>query len=634
MNNKIIFCDTCVEDVSGEKLEHCKYLRHELLENPLEKVQDEKQSEEEQKNTSEKIYHFAKTKIKKIIVSENDSNQVFALIENSEHIETLDLSSTRAKSWLRYSYFVKTQKNHSEDAYANALYLIRAEAVHADAPRETVFNRIAMVGDAIYYDLATSDWKAVKITENLVDTIDLNESCPAFVRTQNQKSQVMPEFGHEGALDELTKLLRIPQADRKIFQIHLIAMFIEAYPVPIMSIIGEHGSIKSTISKSVKQIVDPAGAKTVSLSKNSENLVLSLHNRYVVCFDNVSDIDQEMSNVLCKAVTGDGNSKRKLYTDSDEVIYSYKRKIILNGISPNMEFPDLMDRNITYTTQKVTEEERITEEEFENKFKELLPFVLGTIFRILSKAMSTYDSVKLELKYLPRMADFATWGECIARALGHEPLSFITNYKEVITSHSLEIVGTNPIMTIIDDLLGESVHYESTIIDFYNAVKERAVSSGFDVASKDVNFPRHFNQVKQHIMRLKPDLRTVGIEIDFAYYTKRNGKYKRNTRIIYIDRRINTISNYGENPSMTSLPSLPDEISEQIREIGGSDGGRDELVKPLPALPYLARFTPKEPNGSDDMHGKSTLDVSENTTFFGKIDASNSENVQGETKQP
>ena len=76
----------------------------------------------------------------------------------------------------------------------------------------------------------------------------MNESCPVFVRTQNQKSQVMPEFGYESALDELTKLLRISQDDKTVFQIHLVTMFIEAHPIPIMSIIGEHGSIKSTIS--------------------------------------------------------------------------------------------------------------------------------------------------------------------------------------------------------------------------------------------------------------------------------------------------------------------------------------------------------------------------------------------------
>jgi hypothetical protein len=440
----------------------------------------------------------------------------------------------------------------------------------------------------------------------------------------------MPEFGHENALDELTTLLRIPESNKILFKIHLATLFLEGYPVPIMSIIGEHGSIKSTISKSVKQIVDPAGAKTVSLSKNLENLVLSLHSRYVVCFDNVSNIDQDISNVLCKAVTGDGNSKRKLYTDSEEVIYSYKRKIILNGISPTMEFPDLMDRNITYTTNKVSEEERITEEEFEIKFKEILPFVLGTIFKILSKAITIYDSVKLDLKRLPRMADFTIWGDCIARAFGHEPLSFIVNYKDVIKSHSLDIIETNPIMTIIDDLLGESVHYESTINDFYNLVKGRALSNGVNIASKDVNFPRHFNQVKQQIMKLKPDLRAMGIEIDFDYYTKRNGKYKRNTRIIYIDRRINTISNFNEKPSMTSLPMLPEKFPEQIKENCGSHAGSDELIKPTASLAQFTESTPTRSKGSDNKYGSDFGNSS--GTPVESLNTSTSKNVQGETK--
>jgi len=596
-------CDIIVDDTDQEDYKFHVSRGHELLQ-----IIDERDetSIEEQKNTSEKIYNFVKIKIKRSIVSENDSSQVFALIENDDHLETIDLSSSLAKSWLRYSYYSQTRKSYSDEMYANALLLVKAKAIHGGATREPAFNRISMVNDSLYYDLTTPDWKALKITKESVKVVSLNLSSPVFVRTQSQKQQFMPVYESKNSLDELLQLLRIPLAERQIFKVHLISMFLEGFPIPIMSIVGEHGSIKSTISKSVKQIVDPSGAKTISLSRNTENLILSFHNRYCLCFDNVSKIDQITSDILCKAVTGDGNAKRKLYTDSDEIIYNYKRKIILNGISPNMEYPDLVDRNITYVTEKVSEDERMTEEEFDKKFDDLLPPVLGQIFQTLSDAMKIYDSVKKEIKQLPRMADFAIWGECISRTLDYDPLSFINHYKEKIKLHSLDTNDSYPIISIVEDMLRDKDSYEDTIQDFYNTIKVHAESKGIDINSRHENLPKAPNKIKEHITRLKQNFRTVGLEIDIAPYTKRNGRHPRNRQIIYITKIKNTIAHYDEPQYLPPLPSLPDPIREQIKGLIGSDTGRDKLVRNVLSSPYLTRFTPNSSIDKDGNHGNDT----------------------------
>ncbi len=595
-------CDTCDEKVFGEKLEHCKYLRHELLNMPSESTQ-EKQSEEE--NTSEKIYTFLKTKIKKIIVAENDSSQVFAIIQNNDHCETLDLSSKKASQWARYSYFKQNKKNHGEDAYVSALHLIKAEAVYEDANAEPIFNRIAMVNNTLYYDLSTPDWKAVKITKDSVEIVSIEPKIPVFCKTQSQKEQIMPVFGQNDSMQKLAILLRIPIKDRQTFLVHLISMFLEKFPIPIMSIIGEHGSIKSTISKAVKQIVDPSGSKTISLS-DPANLVLSFHNRYCICFDNVSKINQETSDILCKAVTGDGNAKRKLYTDSDEIIYSYKRKIILNGISPNLEFPDLVDRNITYITEKISEQERITEEDFLKEFNMLMPHVLGLIFQTLSKAMEVYDSVKSQMKQLPRMADFTIWGECISISLGYEPMSFTNSYKDRIESHSLDIVEAYPIISIVEEMLKDKESYEDTVQFFYNAAKVRAESNGIDIKSRHVNFPRAPNKIKEHVTRLKQNFRSIGFEVDIAQYTKRDGRHPRNRQIIYITRIKNTIAQFDESQCLPHLPSLPKNILENIGNINNV--------------------------GRDGKHGRDTLGTYGDEEFFENPSQNSSEKVQGGAK--
>jgi len=47
-----------------------------------------------------------------------------------------------------------------------------------------------------------------------------------------------------------------------------------------------------------------------------------------------------MVDTLCRLVTGDGDSKRALYSDDEDFIYQLKRVILLNGINAPTERGD------------------------------------------------------------------------------------------------------------------------------------------------------------------------------------------------------------------------------------------------------------------------------------------------------
>src|SRR5690348_2996816 len=266
-------------------------------------------------NISREIYEFAKSKIKQLVVSNSDSDQVFALIENGGHIETWNLNSSKTRDWLRYGFYTETGENYSDEAYKNAIALIKAEAVMNGAPRVNIYNRVAMVDKTIYYDLVSPDFKAVKITANAVEIINLNENAPIFVRGQHQQQQVMPKFDRKKAMTNLLQLYRIPLKDRHLFEVHQVAMFLEKCPVVIMNILGEQGSNKTTLAKSVKQIVDPSGNNISSLPGKTEDLYLHFNNRYLSSFDNVSWFSKNVSDILCRAITGEGHPKRQLHTN-------------------------------------------------------------------------------------------------------------------------------------------------------------------------------------------------------------------------------------------------------------------------------------------------------------------------------
>ena len=594
-----------IKQVLDEKLESCKWeddydpaIHNKPFTNTTQKNNTQ--------NIAKTIYEFAKSKIKRLVVSDNDSNQVFVVIQNNGHLETLDISSSKTKSWLRYSYYQKSNDNHSDEHYTNAISLIKSEAMHgSDSTRETIYTRIAMVKNIIYYDLATPDWKIVKITDSSVNVLDYNEHMPIFVRTQSQLPQVLPAASNADALTKLVKLLRIQPQDVQIIKSHIISMFVEAYPIPIMAITGEHGSIKSTLSGTIKSIVDPAVDKRKSLPSHSEKLMLALNNRFTICYDNISKIKQDISDTLCTAITGAGDSKRALYSNSDEIIYTFKRKIILCGIAPSMNFPDLLDRTITYETIPVLDDQRITEEDFNQQLDEILPQVIGQIFQTLSEMLKLYSTVKSELKLLPRMADFTLFGECISRSLGYEPNSFVDAYNTRIQNNSIEIAQTYPIISIMEELIQNDT-YEKEVSGFYNQIKGIATSQGIDIESKDIEFPKSSNQLKGHLKQIAPDLRKLGMLVDITRYEKRDGKFKRGCSVIYITK-ITQTGLFSDLSSQPSQPSLSGNSQAQNPRQFDRDVDKDDSVKATLSLSNDVEITPELDNDRDDRDDRDDL---------------------------
>ena len=61
-------------------------------------------------------------------------------------------------------------------------------------------------------------------------------------------------------------------------------------------------------------------------------------------FDNLSKLDQDMSDWLCRLSEGAGLPKRKLFTDTEEILIEAARPIILTAIPDIAQSGDLIDR--------------------------------------------------------------------------------------------------------------------------------------------------------------------------------------------------------------------------------------------------------------------------------------------------
>jgi len=338
-----------------------------------------------------------------------------------------------------------------------------------DTKTAKIYNRIAQLDNEIWYFLSRDDGKIIQITAKGVQTSNLNLQSPIFRRVQSLQKQIMPKRDDKNALDKLLDLFKISLKDRLVFKIHLITLFLEAINVPMMVIGGTAGSFKTTTNAMIKRIVDPSGNEkednVSSMPTNTDDLILHLNNRYLASFDNVSYISKEQSDIFCRAITGNSNSKRKLYTDDDESIFSFKRKIILNGIVPNLDYPDLQSRLLFYERDSVDNDSRLTEQELEEKFILLLPNVLGQIFLILYQTLSWHKSIKYDVKPKTRMSDFEVYGEVISRVMGNNKNQFLTSYYKKLEDASITSQESFPLISIVEHLMKEQNEYEGTAKD-------------------------------------------------------------------------------------------------------------------------------------------------------------------------
>ncbi len=362
---------------------------------------------------------------------------------------------------------------------------------------------------ALWYDLCDTQWRAVRITAAGWSIED--NSPPVFRRYSHQAAQVEPIEG--GTVADLLPFLNLQSDDQKIlFLVCVVAFFIPGFPHPILYIYGPQGSAKSTNSKSVRTLTDPSKIEVVSMPKDEEQLVQQLSHHHTLFFDNVSKISDAISDLLCRAVTGSGFSKRKLYTDDEDVIYTLLANIGINGIELVPSKPDLLERSVLIELWRIAKGERRQLHELEADFERELPRLLGAIFTAVSKALALYPSVHVD--ELPRMADFTQWGCAIAEALGYTQQEFLDAYRRNIGQQNDAVIGDHIEAAIIMEFMSDKGVWTGSASALLAALKE---SNPANVGE----LPKQANVFSRNLFALKTNLEEVGLQLSRSNGSKR-----------------------------------------------------------------------------------------------------------------
>lgn len=414
------------------------------------------------------------------------------------------------KSFERFLISKYMQQHHdcpNPEALKKVNMMVDALA-HESGEKHNLKYRVAKYEGCLYYDLCRDDWLLVKVTPS---GWSLSNKTPIlFRRFSNHKpEQVIPS--NRGDAKKVYNYILIKESQRFLFLVWLVSCFIEGIEHPISNFHGSQGSSKSTLSRMVKAIVDPSVLEVVSFPKAITEMVQQLSHHWLLCYDNIGNLTDWQSDALCRAVTGDGFSKRKLYTDDEDIIYSFHRCLCLNGINVPSVKADLLDRSILFELDRIPKESMKEKSVLWSEFKNDLPIILGGIFDVLSKAMDIYPTIQLNGLY--RMSDFTRWGCAIAEAiqLGGSA-EFLKQYGENIETQNEEAISGNPVALAIQHLINQDLMYEGLVKNLHKELKKVAFRNGLDTRSKE--WPKNEKALGRRLVTAKANLEQAGIRIE------------------------------------------------------------------------------------------------------------------------
>ncbi|NPV89220.1 MAG: hypothetical protein HPY50_00405 [Firmicutes bacterium] len=429
----------------------------------------------------------------------------YVVFDVNGHNETWELESEMFERWLANKYHEEENKLPNPRIIRQAIDGAKSIAMYKGAE---VNPNLRIAGDVntIYYDLCNPEWQCVEITPG---RWGIKPHLPAqFQRFIN----TAPQMVTKASIQDLSKLdayiNSIPaESERRLIKIYGITCLVPDISHPLLYFSGEKGGGKSTLCRVTKRLVDPAGEDLLAFPRIRRDMIMTLVKNHAVAFDNVSYLSGEDSNLLCQTVTGTGVSVRKLFTNSTEVIESFRNCVMINGINPAATKSDLQDRMLLIRVDRISDRSRKEENEFWRAFEVDRPHIFGSMLEILSEAMRIYPDVQLE--ELPRLTGFATWGYAIAEAAGIGGNQFLQDLRENMGLINQDTLGGNPIAYTLTTFMSDKESWVGTPTKLFSDLKPVATKLGI---SRHKSFPELPNQLTRGLNDIKSNLLAAGIE--------------------------------------------------------------------------------------------------------------------------
>jgi hypothetical protein len=438
-----------------------------------------------------------------------DDGRFLAQVAVRERFEIYGLESRAFRDWLTDVYQLERREPPSVWAVQRVVRVLEARA-RFDGALPHVFIRVGKGagGDDSHnwLDVGDASGTAIRISASGWHPVD--RPGIHFRRPEGLLPLPMPERG--GSIELLRSYVNLTEPDFRLMVTWLTAALRPVGPYPILVLLGEQGSAKSTLARVLRALIDPQACPLLTLPATTRDLVATAVNGWLLAYDNVGTISARLSDAFCQLGFGLGFASRTLFTNDERSVIYAQRPVILNGIDDFVKRGDMRDRSVFLNLPRISAENRRPEDEFWRAFHADCPRILGALLDGIAAGLRELPSVRLAQS--PRMADYAKWGEAFGRGAGWSAGTFLSTYHENRKEAIDELLEDSPLASFLLSFAGKGVHVKSTPLEFYNLLTNLAGNPATDNAC----WPKSVNTFGTELRRIAPHLALHGCFIDFV----------------------------------------------------------------------------------------------------------------------
>jgi hypothetical protein len=185
--------------------------------------------------------------------------------------ETRRLESRQFRDWLVANFYETTTKSPRDQSIREALVTLSGLARFTGECLD-VFVRVGQHEHSYYLDLAEPEQSRV-IEINATGWQIITNPPIKFLRPENLRA--LPEPQGDGDIALLWQLTNIPENVRLLVIAWLVECLRTDTPFPILELIGEQGSAKSTTQTMLRKLIDPNASDLRAAPKTVEDIFVS-----------------------------------------------------------------------------------------------------------------------------------------------------------------------------------------------------------------------------------------------------------------------------------------------------------------------------------------------------------------------
>jgi hypothetical protein len=388
----------------------------------------------------------------------------------------------------------------------NVLQVISGEA--ADGALFELPLRIGTHDGDVLVDLGRADGQVVRVG-NSGWVVEARSPVP-FRRSPKTSELPIPEKSATEGLDVFKSLMNISAEDWHVVLGVMIATFFPRIDHPVLAFLGPQGSGKTGVMEAISSLTDPVvdadgDAFGATSLPDVKDWPVSASSSWCLPFDNVSYLTPEMSDMLCRAVTGDGITRRKLYTDNDLVYLRFRRCIFMTGITVEGIRPDLAERMVKVECPYIDASSRVPDSEIGRMLSEARPAAFAQLLDLVVEVRAKLSQLPVE-KGLPRLADFGRILQALDLIMGSS--TSFQRMEELCQASLADSLVDDPVTAAIVALVGDG-EWQGTADELLRRIRP---TNNFGDVIKEKGWPESPKSMGRWLARNEVALRQLGIE--------------------------------------------------------------------------------------------------------------------------